>query len=332
MLDHFQIEDLLDYIGVDKVQDWKGDKIQFCCPIHGESNPSCGINADFVPEDRPNEHYQVFHCFSCGAKGTLPWFLFKSLPDEFHDVREAEKFIKDRYGVSFLHSSKSDSLALSRYEDLMSPTISKRFTLPKSELAPYKSGKETYKYFYDRGFDKSDVVEYMIGRDLASKTVTIPVFWEDGVLAGILGRYISKSRPKNQRFKIYNFPKGSLIYPLDKLKVIDNTIIGVESIFDAIMLRKWGYLNTVALMGDGMSKQQADQISSRCSKFIPLFDLDDGGKIACDIAKKRLGSRVMILEPTYVPPSGKDPMEWGELQTVKRIESASLISSEMPRL
>lgn len=30
-----QIEDLLNYIGVCKIQFWKGDKIQFCCPIHG---------------------------------------------------------------------------------------------------------------------------------------------------------------------------------------------------------------------------------------------------------------------------------------------------------
>lgn len=30
-----QVEDLLNYIGVDKIQDWKGSKIQFCCPIHG---------------------------------------------------------------------------------------------------------------------------------------------------------------------------------------------------------------------------------------------------------------------------------------------------------
>ena len=32
-----QVEDLLHYIGVDKIQEWKGNKIQFCCPIHGES-------------------------------------------------------------------------------------------------------------------------------------------------------------------------------------------------------------------------------------------------------------------------------------------------------
>lgn len=30
-----QVEDLLHYIGVDKIQEWKGSKIQFCCPIHG---------------------------------------------------------------------------------------------------------------------------------------------------------------------------------------------------------------------------------------------------------------------------------------------------------
>lgn len=30
-----QIEDLLEYIGVEKVGQWKGDNIQFCCPIHG---------------------------------------------------------------------------------------------------------------------------------------------------------------------------------------------------------------------------------------------------------------------------------------------------------
>lgn len=35
LLSKEQIEDLLDYIGVEKVQQWKGSKIQFCCPIHG---------------------------------------------------------------------------------------------------------------------------------------------------------------------------------------------------------------------------------------------------------------------------------------------------------
>ena len=334
MLTHDQIEDLLDYMGVTGVKQWKGDKIQFCCPVHGESHPSCGINADYSPEGKPNEHYQVAHCFSCGFSGTIPWLLFKAMPEQFKSLGEAVKFIKSRYGVSFIYNDNSGDICLTRYEDLM-PALEKsvkRFELPKSELAPFKSGKSTYTYFLKRGFDLDDVKEYMIGMDTVNKTVTVPIFWEDGKLAGIIGRYIDPNRPKNMRFKIYDFPKSGIVYPLDKLEVINDTIIGVESLFDCIMLRKWGYTNAIAFMGDGVSKSQADLIAKRCSKFIPLFDLDNGGETALNILKKRLGNRVMILEPTYLPKSGKDPIEWGELETVKRINSAKIGSiGSLPR-
>lgn len=30
-----QVEDLLNFIGVSKVSQWKGDKIRFNCPVHG---------------------------------------------------------------------------------------------------------------------------------------------------------------------------------------------------------------------------------------------------------------------------------------------------------
>ena len=292
------------------------------------------MNIDFVPEDS-NIHQQVFHCFSCGAKGTIPWLVYKSLPDDFKSVQDAEKFLKEKYQVDFSFKFDSSSLDLKRYDEYfidLENRAEKRFELSRSKLALFKSGKETYQYFFDRGFTKKDMKEYMIGRDLESETVTIPVFWEDGVLAGIIGRYIDPNRPKNMRFKIYEFPKGSLIYPLDKLKVMDDTIIGVESMLDAINLRKWGYLNAVAMMGDGMSKQQSDQIASRCSKFIALFDNDKGGKIAQNIARKALGNRVLFLVPNYYPDYGKDPSEWGEEETNKVIESSGISSHSLPRL
>ena len=172
----------------------------------------------------------------------------------------------------------------------------------------------------------------MIGRDLESETITIPAFWEDNVLAGIIGRYIDPRRPKNMRFKIYEFPKSSLIFPLNHLQVIDDTIIGVESMFDAMKLHKWGYPNTIAMMGDGMSKDQSDMIASRCKVFIDLYDNDKGGRIARGIAKKRLGRRVMYLTPQYYPETGKDPDEWGELETIKVIESASMCEGHIPKL
>lgn len=329
-----QVEDLLiNVLHSPKIMPWKGDKIQFCCTVHGESHPSAGININYVP-DGSSSHYAVFHCFSCGASGSLAWLLFRSLPDDFKSVKQAEDFLKSRYNIDFAFDFDVSTLNIKRYNDqfVILDDNKGRFEMSKNKLAVFKSGKETYQYFYDRGFDKSDIQEYMIGRDLEAETVTIPVFWEDKTLAGIIGRYIDPNRPKNMRYKIYAFPKAGLIYPLDKLEVVDDTLIGVELMFDVIMLRKWGYKNAVAMMGDGMSRQQADQIAQRCSKFIALFDHDHGGEIAIELAKKRLGNRVMFLKPQYYPDKGKDPCEWGREETVKIIESAGITNHKLPRL
>ena len=60
-----QIEDLIVYCGSRPTQ-WRDEDMLICCPVHGESNPSCGVSAE----------KQIFHCFSCGASGSLSWFLF----------------------------------------------------------------------------------------------------------------------------------------------------------------------------------------------------------------------------------------------------------------
>lgn len=328
-----QIEDLLDNVlHTPKRNDWKGDKIQFCCTIHGESHPSCGININYKPKGS-NDTIMVFNCFSCGASGTIPWLVYKSLPDQFKSVKEVETFLNKRYGVTFKYTFDPKTKRICRYEDqFIEPDTESRLVLPLKKLAVFKSGKETYKYFFDRGFSKEDLIEYKIGRDTESKTVTVPIFWEDGKLAGIIGRFISKNVPHNSRYKIYEFPRGKILYPLDKLEVTDNTIIGVESVFDVMLLRKWGYKNAVATMGGGFSEEQAEIIAEKCTTFIGLFDNDSGGRKIIAKAKSMLKGKVMFLTPTYYPEQGKDPGEWGEEETVKVINSAKAYSRSIPRL
>ena len=332
-----QIEDLLvNVLDTPKMNDWKGNKIQFCCTIHGESNPSCGIDIDYCPPDEPELHGQVFNCFSCGESGSIARLLYKSQPDRFRSVSMAEKFLRKRYGITARFMSKDTSIFLNRYEDKfidIDRVSDDRSAKPLSTLAPFKSGKETYRYFFDRGFDKEDMKTYMIGRDLKEKTVTIPIFWEDKKLAGIIGRYIDPNRPKNSRFKIYDFKRSSLIYPLDKVEPVDSTLILVEACFDVIMLNKWGYPNAVATMTNKVSKSQAEQIKSRCNKLIVLCDLDERGVKLLETAKKYVEGSVQIYLPTYTPKEGKDPCEWGELETVKVIESSKYMGvRSLPRL
>lgn len=318
-----QIEDLLDNVlHTPKKGNWKGNKIQFCCTIHGESHPSCGIDIDFSPN--LGEHYTVFHCFSCGESGSISWLVYKSLPDRFKSLLEAIKFLESRYGakeVAFTYDSSKKEITL--YETQKEEE--NRFTSDKLKLALFKSGKETYKYFFNRGFDKEDLKSFKIGRDTENRTVTIPCFYEDSTLAGVIGRYID-DRPKNQRYKIYNFPKGSTLFPLDHLKVHKDTIILVEGMFDCIMLHKWGITNSCAVMTNSVSRTQSLLLKELCSKVILLFDNDEGGKRGIEIAKKvfkRIG--ILVLVPTYFPQEGKDPCEWGEKETLKVINSANLL-------
>ena len=120
-------------------------------------------------------------------------------------------------------------------------------------------------------------------------------------------------------------------YPADKLQVVNDTIIGVESMLDTIMMRKWGHFNTLALMGMEMSDEQADFIASRCKKFIDLFDNDEGGRKARDKARVKLKKRgVMYFTCTY-PDYGKDPIDWGEIETNQILSTARIVTG-IPRL
>ena len=103
-----QIDDLFNYIGITKHR-WKsnGDSVQFCCPIHKENRPSAGLSLSL----------QVFHCFSCNEKGTIPYLLYKSLPDEFKTISQAVKFICDRYKVEIPRFSNDHTARIKRYED-----------------------------------------------------------------------------------------------------------------------------------------------------------------------------------------------------------------------
>lgn len=326
-----QVEDLLDNVlQVTKRRDWRNNKIQFTCPVHRENNPSCGINIDYSPSEEPDKHYQVFHCFSCHAGGSIPWLLFKSLPDKFKSVASAISFLADKYGVEYSYDyDPNKDIIIKRYDE--GAEKKSRVIVPKTKLALFKSGKETYQYFFDRGFDLNDVEKFSIGRDLENETVTIPVFYEDGELAGFIGRYIDPNRPKNSRYMVYSFEKSNLVYPINLLKVSYDTIIGVESMLDAIALHKWGYQNAVAFMGDGVSKKQAEIIINRCRTFLALFDNDKGGIIAEHLADKYFLGRVNVLYPTYYPDFGKDPLEWGKDETKKVIDSARLKGSIIPR-
>lgn len=327
LLTHSDIEDLvLNVCGSNKIRYWKNDKIQICCPIHSETHPSCSINAHWIPDDS-SEVLQVFVCFACGKSGTLQKLLYFSRPDLFKNELEAMRYIEGRYNISFDHKVYEDTLKIKRYEELYLKDELKEFEVkPFYSLAPFKSGKETFNYFFQRGFTKDELKEYMIGRDLNLKTITIPVFYENGELAGIIGRKLPKfCKEYEQRYHIYDFPKGKFLYPLDKVVVTNGEVILIESQLDAILMRRWGYENVLATMGGTVTKYQADLVANMCNSVILLFDNDKGGKLAEEKAERLLKGRIRLKKCSYFAPElGKDPSDWGKELTHKILSTAGI--------
>lgn len=307
MLDREQIVDLLYYLGASEVKDKPGNKwIQFTCTVHNEVHPSAGVNIES----------NIYNCFSCGSCGTLDWLCHNSNKDEFPTVESARKFIEKRYNVKLY----GRNVELEHYEGLLTydevkakkKLVKKREELPLKTIARFKSGKETYKYFFDRGFTKKTMQDFRIGRDTESKTVTVPIFYDDGKLAGVIGRYISKKRLKNERYKVYEFNKSNVTFPQDKLVVKDDTIILVEGLLDALWLHQLGFCNAQAILGNKISKQQAKFLKSKAHTFIRMFDNDTGGERA-----KKQYDTIMTECKTYdvtYPEGCKDPQECSKKQ------------------
>lgn len=312
-LNQDQIDDLLTYCGSTPTR-WKDTDTLVCCPVHGESNPSMGISSE----------KQVCHCFSCGFAGDLTKLLlysrpddfgFKSKKDEFRAYRKANDFLISRYELE-VHELGHNTRNIKRFDDVREKIINvskdSRKILPKFKLAPYMSGKETYQYFFDRGFTKEDMKDFMIGRDLDNKTVTIPVFYEDKQLAGIIGRYIAKNRLKNQRYKIYDeFERSRLLYPLDHFESKDDTIIIVEGQLDAIRMHKLGYTNTLAPMTVELSYTQCEWVCKHCSTLIWIGDNDSRGIEGRDKTRNKLKNKIDFRIVDY-PNYGKDVCDWSD--------------------
>ena len=337
MLSREDLIDLLEYHGIQKIKSRESkNDIQFCCP-HGENNPSAGVNVDIVNNDYKKLDTQICNCFSCHFSGTVPAFLHHFFPEDYPTYSSACDFLEDRYDVSYdilsKYKQEKGTFSIGYFDDddeeegdeeyrHITEDTTKRVTLPMYKLAPFRSGKSTYQYFFDRGFNKQDMRDFKVGLDQLSKTITVPLFWEDEELAGFIGRYISNNRAHNERYKIYEGLKtGLLFYPLDKFEPKDNgEVILVEGLLDAMWMHKYKFSNTLGLLTNNISNRQIQILKEYDTKCIIDFtDNDNMGELATKALKKACrqnGWEYKSVKDLY-PEGAKDPKDC----TCEQIES-----------
>lgn len=285
-------------LGLQKIK-VRGDNIMYCCPFHGEHNPSCGISASkevggcFACGQHFNLIQLVAHCKSCSILQAIE-FLSATLNKDFRSVNKTSLKLYDEVG---------------KVEEEI---------LPYASLAPFRSGEISHPYLLNRGFTEEDFVKFNLGWDFDKKRITIPFFNENGELLGFSARAVLNEADlgyesiygTTAKYVIYNhFNAKKYFYPLNLFKIEDRTIILVEGLLDAIWLHKAGYENTLSIVSAEVSKEQIRKLKLfNADKIILCLDNDKAGQKGCERLYKML-KKDFTFKKCNLPEGKKDVQE-----------------------
>ena len=328
--------DIVDIIGERIPLISRGKNFFGVCPFHEDSNPSLSVSRD----------KQIYKCFSCGATGNVFTFLMNY---EHMDFRETLKLLGDKVGVStgevsVLKKSTKFDEAYSVYE-----FTTKYFQNNLSSSL----GKEAKVYLDSRKLDDSIIKKFGIGlslgngndltnlligkgnnlsflnkfglsvddKDIYNDRIMFPIADLSGKVVGFSGRiYKGNSSSKYVNTKETDiFKKGQLLYNYHIAKSearINKSIIVMEGFMDVIRAASEGILNTVALLGTALTKDQIVNLKRLSNIIILCLDGDNPGinatiKIGDMLVKENLLVKVISLSDnddpdTYILKHGGD--------------------------
>jgi DNA primase len=240
-------EELLQEKGIHYQLSGKDAKVKCLNPEHDDSNPSMRV-------DRVTG---VFNCFSCGFKGNL--FTYYGAPSSPLEVR----LHRIREGITKV---KSQTVGIQ---------------LPKERIrwagGPLRNISEETLQIWDAFTWNTPKFE---GR------IVFPIRNITGKTVALIGRLISEAGMGQSKYYIY--PGGAeMPFCPAKVKPIQNRVILVEGIFDALNLWDKGLKNTVCCFGT----QQVNWVKLSLLKMQGvqgvdiMFDGDEAGSRASEAAK-----------------------------------------------
>lgn len=306
------------------------NEVQFSCPFpehyRGDRNPSAGIN----------KKNGLWHCFSCGRKGTVVTFVA-----ELEGVSDAiaTRWIREGFDSSFGRETCKNTLKKA-IEIPPKKTVNR--PIPKSTLELFtvdwnrayeayenKSLPKKLAYIFNRGFSPSTLQRANIGYDTKSHRLTIPLYNSRGDLVGFKGRVTNDvEAPKylgvgDRETTYYGFPTcktSEFVYGIESLSPSDDYCIIVEGEFDALMLRQNGFHNAVALGGSNPSESQIKEIRNSANSAVLLFDNDKAGRKA----ERNLTESLLPFMPLRIAAvsKGKDPAEMTKKQVLQAIKQS----------
>lgn len=308
------------------------------CPFHNERTPSFSVS----PER------QMFHCFGCGAGGTVFRFL---MDKEGLTFTEAVVQLAERANVTVPAglvdpSLTSHSPKLDRFREANELTA-KVFN---HILMNTDAGVQALSYLEKRGISRKTMVEYQLGFaprssdtlvnflrkkgfsdgeliecglavqmgqqvvDRFRGRVIIPIYNRKGQVIAFGGRTLEKdAKPKYLNSPEYElFHKSRLLYHYHVARKHirqRKTALLLEGYMDVIALAQAGIVNSVATLGTSLTEEQAKLLQTDCDKVIICYDGDEAGRKATIRAIDILLDAGLQVLILRIP-DGQDPDEF----------------------
>jgi DNA primase len=280
---------------------WRGR-----CPLHGgEGRETFHVNT--------NE--QVFHCFSCGAGGSV---LDLVAAVEGCGLREAAQKLSGWGNLPGNVVRPQQATDRKNNTESIPPL---RFRL--------RGVDARHPYLASRGISEATAREFEIGfyagPGLMSQRLVIPLHDEAGRLVGYCGRCLDGTEPR-YRFPA-GFAKSQVLFNLHRaVATRQSRVIVVEGFFDCLRVYQAGFGSVVALMGSALYEQQRQLLLKHFRQIVLMLDGDQPGHRAAAVVSARLSAdcsvRVVQLadntQPDQLPEHElRELLLWkgGQLQT-----------------
>ncbi|HXP64661.1 MAG TPA: DNA primase [Steroidobacteraceae bacterium] len=297
--------DIVDVISARVPLKKAGREYKACCPFHNEKSPSFSVSAE----------KQFYHCFGCGAHGTVIGFLMQYEKMEFLDAvadlaqraglelpREAQAQ-KDPGSADlhelmlraarFFEQNLADNPRAQTYVQRrgIDANISARFSLGyapdawDSLLRRFGAQEEEKRRLLQVGLVLERSGERTGGYyDRFRDRLMFPIRDSRGRVIGFGGRVIDQGEPKYMNSpETPLFHKGRELYGLYEARQARadfKRLVVVEGYMDVVRLHQAGITYAVATLGTATTQEHLNKIFRQTHEVVFCFDGDRAGRQA----------------------------------------------------
>jgi DNA primase len=282
-----------------------GREYKACCPFHNEKSPSFSVSAD----------KQFYHCFGCGAHGTVIGFLMQYEKMEFLDAvadlaqraglelpREAQAprdpgsaDLHDLMlrAARFFEQNLADNPRAQAYVQKrgIDPKISANFSLGyapdawEALLKRFAANEEERRRLFQVGLILERSGEGSSGfYDRFRDRLMFPIRDSRGRVIGFGGRVIDQGEPKYMNSpETPLFHKGRELYGLYEARQARadfKRLVVVEGYMDVVRLHQAGISYAVATLGTATTQEHLNKIFRQTHEVVFCFDGDRAGRQA----------------------------------------------------